>query len=168
METKGRNTTKCGKVMDRFLMLDKHELLPVKVTLHLLKCRKCRTQIRYLSKAEKISSRPLKIAVPVTDAAVEKILGGVNPEWKKENLKMKPVSMKKWIFCGILMTLLMTTYSLSSVVLGNEKEFADTIFFILFGFIVTAYCAIFIASNLDLFIKKIEKNQPAVQPAAKA
>lgn len=131
--SKSKNLIKsrCDLMMDRFLMLDKHERIPLRVTLHLLGCKKCRSQVRYLSKAEKIAAEPLKISVPL----------------------IKPVSMKKWIFYGILMILLMATYQLSAAKLGSET--ANTFFYIIFGIVVTAYCAIFIAANLDFFVKKI-------------
>lgn len=142
----------CDKMMDEFLMLDKHERIPLDVTLHLLKCKKCRTQIRYLSKAEKFASSPLKITVPVTNSKISEILKEANPAWQTENLRIKPVSMKKWIFCGILMIFLMATYPFSAAKLSGE--IMNTFFYIFFGIVVTAYCAIFIAANLDYFVKK--------------
>ena len=144
---------KCDKMMDKFLMLDKQERIPLDVTFHLLKCKKCRTQVRYLSKAEKYASEPLKVSVPITDSKISAILKTANPRWSTENFKIKPVSMAKWIVCGILMLLFMTTYTFTAAKLGNEE--ANTFFFITFGIVITAYCAIFIASNLDFFIKKI-------------
>ena len=145
--------SKCDKMMDKFLMLDKQERIPLDVTFHLLKCKKCRTQVRYLSKAEKYASEPLKVSVPITDSKISAILKAANPRWSTENFKIKPVSMAKWIVCGILMLLFMTTYSFTAAKLGNEE--ANTFFYITFGIVITAYCAIFIASNLDFFIKKI-------------
>ena len=144
---------KCDKMMDKFLMLDKQERIPLDVTFHLLKCKKCRTQVRYLSKAEKYASEPLKVSVPITDSKISAILKTANPRWSTENFKIKPVSMAKWIVCGILMLLFMTTYTFTAAKLGNEE--ANTFFYITFGIVITAYCAIFIASNLDFFIKKI-------------
>lgn len=144
---------KCDKMMDKFLMLDKQERIPLDVTFHLLKCKKCRTQVRYLSKAEKYASEPLKVSVPITDSKISAILKAANPRWSTENFKIKPVSMAKWIVCGILMLLFMTTYTFTAAKLGNEE--ANTFFYITFGIVITAYCAIFIASNLDFFIKKI-------------
>lgn len=137
--SKSKNDSKsksirCEKMMDKFLMLDKHERIPIDVTLHLLRCKKCRSQVRYLTKAEKIASSTLK-----TSAS-----------------RIKPVSMKKWIVCGILMMILMMSYTFSAAKFVNET--ANAFFYILFGFVVTAYCAIFIAANLDFFVKKIEKS----------
>lgn len=145
--------SKCDKMMDKFLMLDKQERIPLDVTFHLLKCKKCRTQVRYLSKAEKYASEPLKVSVPITDSKISAILKAANSRWSTENFKIKPVSMAKWIVCGILMLLFMTTYTFTAAKLGNEE--ANTFFYITFGIVITAYCAIFIASNLDFFIKKI-------------
>ena len=145
--------SKCDKMMDKFLMLDKQERIPLDVTFHLLQCKKCRTQVRYLSKAEKYASEPLKVSVPITDSKISAILKTANPRWSTENFKIKPVSMAKWIVCGILMLLFMTTYTFTAAKLGNEE--ANIFFYITFGIVITAYCAIFISSNLDFFIKKI-------------
>lgn len=136
---KARRQKRCGKMMDKFLMLDKHERIPLDVTLHLLKCKKCRSQVRYLTKAEKFAAEPLKISL----------------------LRIKPVSMKKWIFCGILMIFLMATYQFSAAKLSGE--IMNTIFYIFFGIVVTAYCAIFIAANLDYFVKKTGRTNCAKQ-----
>lgn len=152
-KSKNPGQSLCDLMMDRFLMLDKHERIPLRVTLHLLGCKKCRSQVRYLAKAEKIAAEPLKISVPLTNSKIDAILKEANPAWPAKNLKIKPVSMKKWIFYGILMILLMTTYQLSAAKLGSET--VNTFFYIIFGIVVTAYCAIFIAVNLDFFVKKI-------------
>ena len=157
-EKKAQNDSKrirCDKMMDKFLMLDKQELIPLDVTLHLLKCKKCRTQVRYLSKAEKYVCEPLKVSVPITDSKINAILKASNPRWSTENFKIKPVSMAKWIICGILMLLFMTTYTFTAAKLGNEE--ANIFFYITFGIVITAYCSIFIATNLDFFIKKISR-----------
>ena len=146
--------SRCDKMMDKFLLIDKHERIPLDVTLHLLRCKKCRTQVRYLTKAEKFASAPLKINVPVTDSKIKEILRQSNFAIKIENNKIKPVSMKKWIFCGILMIFLMLSYTFYAAKMGNEAAIA--FFYIIFGIVVTAYCAIFIAANLDFVIKKID------------
>ena len=150
---------RCNEMMDSFLILDKHERIPLKVTLHLLGCKKCRTQVRYLTKAEKLASAPLKTAVPVTSTEINGIIKKANPIWTAKKSKVKPVSMKKWISYGILMFLLMLSYTFYAAKISGEA--ANTFFYIVFGIIITAYCAIFIAANLDFFIKRIEKSQLA-------
>lgn len=131
----------CEKNMDIFLALDKYERIPLRVTLHFLCCKKCRTQARYLTLAEKFASEPIR-PTPLKDAL--------------ENIPIKPVSMAKWIISGIIMILMMVV---SGILLNKTESPAFAIILnINFGLIITAYCAIFVGTNMDFFIKKIGKN----------
>lgn len=125
-------TKKCENIMEEFMMLDKNERLPLKLTLHLLACKECRTQVRYLSLAEKYAAEHLKASV---------------------EFRIKPVSMSKWIVCGILMIAFMLMFGTISDKINNQS--LTTTFYIVFGLIVTAYCAVFMGQNLDFFVKKI-------------
>ncbi|MBQ0052548.1 MAG: hypothetical protein KBT11_10895 [Treponema sp.] len=149
------NEKKCEQIMDKFLMLDKHEHIPIDVTVHLLTCQKCRTQVRYLTLAEKYTAEPLKISGPITDSRINAILSAINPKWTTDNFKLKPVSMVRWIVCGILMILFMLSFTIFAEKVSSE--FFSTVFYIIFGLFVTAYCSLFIGANLDFFIKKIER-----------
>lgn len=131
----------CEKTMDTFLALDKYERIPLGVTLHFICCKKCRTQARYLTLAEKFAGEPIRPA-PLKDAL--------------ENIPVKPVSMAKWIISGIIMILMMVV---SGILLNKTESPAFAIILnINFGLIITAYCAIFVGTNMDFFIKKIGKN----------
>jgi len=130
----------CEKTMDKFLALDKYERIPLGVTLHFLACKKCRTQARYLTLAEKFASEPIR-ATPIKDML--------------ENIPIRPVSMAKWIISGIIMILMMV---ISGIFLNKAETSTFAIIMnINFGLIITAYCTIFVATNMDFFIKKIEK-----------
>lgn len=130
----------CEKNMDVFLSLDKNERIPLGVTLHLLKCKKCRSQVHYLTLAERYASEPIR-----TNGIKEML----------ENLPVKPVSMTKWIFWGVVMILLMVNFVLFLNKI-DQKTFA-IIFNIIFGILVTAYCTLFVGTNIDFFVKKIGK-----------
>ncbi|MBQ8013204.1 MAG: hypothetical protein IJ257_02235 [Treponema sp.] len=134
----------CEKNMDKFMLLDKYERIPISVTLHLLKCRECRTKVHYLSLAEKYAAEPVKNS-PLKTAL--------------ENMQVKPVSMTKWIIWGIVMLFLMVTSGL--FLNRTDRESFAIIFNVIFGLLITAYCAIFVGTNMDFFIKKIEKVQTA-------
>ena len=126
--------------MDKFLALDKYERIPLGVTLHFLACKKCRTQARYLTLAEKFASEPIR-ATPIKDML--------------ENIPIKPVSMAKWIVSGILMILMIV---FTGIFLNkSESSIFAIIMNINFGLIITAYCAIFVATNMDFFMKKSSK-----------
>ncbi|MBO6218111.1 MAG: hypothetical protein J6N81_00855 [Treponema sp.] len=136
------NNETCEKNMDTFLSLDKYERIPLRLTLHLLSCKKCRTQVHYLSLAEKYASEPIK-QTPIKDAL--------------ENMPVRPVTMTKWIIWGIIMILLLVVFCL---ILNRIDRTSFAIFFnIIFGTLVTAYCVLFVGTNMDFFIKKIDKFQ---------
>ncbi len=130
----------CEKKMDAFLALDKYERIPLGVTIHFLCCKKCRTQARYLTLAERYASEPIR-PTPIKDAL--------------ENIPIKPVSMAKWIISGIIMILMMVA---SGILLNKTGNSTFAIILNLnFGLIITAYCAIFVSTNIDFFMKKSKK-----------
>lgn len=143
--------------MDAYLALDKNERIPLKLTVHLLTCRHCRTQVRLLTKAERIAAQPLAVPAPLSDATVMDIMHAIDPAWSQE--KAKPVSLANWICGGVLMIVFMLVFSLLR---GTHTDDTLTLaFYLFFACAVTAYCAIFVATNLDFFIKKIQTIQTA-------
>ena len=133
----------CEKRMDEFLSLDKYERIPLKVTLHLLTCKKCRSQTRHLTLAERYASEPIHVSI------TEKL----------ENMEVEPVSMRWWILLGVVMMLLLATFGVFLNRL-DHNSFA-IIFNVIFGVLVTVYCTLFIGTNMDFFVKKIERIQTA-------
>lgn len=131
---------KCEKIMDEFLSLDKYERIPLRITLHLLTCRECRSQVHYLTLAEKYASSPIR------PHQIKDML---------ETIEAKPVSMTKWIVSGILMILLMVIFGIFLNKI-DRTGFA-IIFNIMFGVLVTVYCALFVGTNMDFFLKKSSK-----------
>lgn len=132
----------CEKNMDAFLALDKYEHIPLSVTMHLLRCKKCRTQVHYLTLAERYACAPIK------SQSLRETL---------ENMQVKPVSMAKWIVSGIVMIFMFIIFGLF---LNNiDRTSFSIIFNVIFGLLVTAYCSLFVGVNMDFFIKKIEKGQ---------
>ncbi len=129
----------CDKCMDRFMELDKDERLPLFITLHLLKCRECRTQVRYMSLAEKLISIPENTKDNERDV---KYLEHPNP-----------VTLTKWIITLILLILSMVTFAIVSSKI--ESTWLSIAFYIVLGMAISAYSAIFVAQNLDFFIKRI-------------
>ncbi len=144
-------TKNCEEVMDTYLALDKNERIPLAVTLHLLTCKTCRTQVRLLTRAEGIAARPLAVATPLTDSSITDLMQKIIPSWSAE--KAKPVSMHGWIFGGILMVLFMLAFGFFHGAIHSETLLLS--FYLVFALAVTAYCAIFVAANLDFFVKKI-------------
>lgn len=149
MENKMNN--KCEDFLNQYLMLDKGERVPLRISLHLLGCKKCREQIKLLKLAEKEISAPLKIEMPVTDASIQKVLSQVHMPQKDRFYK--PLPFASWIIGGILMIALLFSSLFSTQEMQNRSLsiwYALTI-----AGCVTAYCAVFVCSHIDLFIKKL-------------
>ncbi|MBQ1629471.1 MAG: hypothetical protein II098_10010 [Treponema sp.] len=142
----------CEKIMNEYLMLDKNERVPLKITFHMLKCRKCRKQIKILSLAEKQLAAPLKIQIPVTDSTIENILKKLSPDLHKRILK-KTVSTAGWISGGIILFLCLIMLMKFTGELNSRSLFL--LCSLMNALIVTVYCTIFVISNIDIFIKKI-------------
>lgn len=138
-------------MMDRYLRLDKNQRLPFIMTLHLLACRKCRTQVRLLSLAEKVAAGPLKIPVPLDDTTITAVLKQIGTTYPATR---NPISLEKWIVSGILMIVFLLIFG----VITNNASSQELLiaFYLMFAVLVTGYCALFIGCNMDFFVKKIE------------
>lgn len=140
----------CTEIMDKYLMLDKGERVPLEVTLHLLTCSKCRKQIRMMKAAEKLARAPLEIPVSMNDFSIEAVMAKIDPNY---SYSKNPISIAKWIFGGVAMILFMLAFGLSSYC-GASKTISIS-FYTLFAACVTAYCAMFVGTNMDYFVKLI-------------
>ena len=147
------STDVCTKVMNTFFALDKNERLPLWATAHLLVCRKCRTQVRLCTLAEQVCADSLKQPLPQGHDLVQGILYRI--EHSQELKDIQPITMRKWIFSGIAMIAAMLAFGLSTTADTDPRLLIA--FYLLFGGIVTVYCALFIGSNLDFFVKKISE-----------
>ena len=136
--------------MDRYLELDKGERIPFEITVHLLFCRKCRRDVKLMTQAEKLLCEPLKIPVPVTDNTIENILHTIDPAFSNTRLN-NPISMKNWIIGGVLMILFMFVFVFSR----NISRNLDVAISLVFAGCVIAYILMFVFSNIDFFVKKI-------------
>lgn len=146
------NNRKCEENINKYLELDKNEKVPLKLTLHMLFCKKCHSQVRMLVNAEKISSMPIKLQTPITDSSIISVMKKVSPNDYKKLLE-EPISLKNWIVSGIIMVLLLFVPAfLTNVV--NDRDLSIA-YAILIAGCVTIYCSAFIIGNIDFFIKKI-------------
>ncbi len=148
------SNSKCEKTMDKFLEMDKNDRIPFGVTMHLLFCKDCRRQVHYLTMAEKLAAAPLKVPAPLNDAALNQIMKSADPSWCDKNLQKNPVSMFRWILGGLLMILFLCCFGLFANSVQSEGLLIT--FYVVFSVIVVCYSAIFVGSNLDFFVKKIE------------
>lgn len=147
---------KCKKIMDQFLLLDKNQKIPLKITLHLLGCKECRTQVRLLSLAEKASAKSLNTKLPLNNDTLVSIMSKIKPKTVAPE-KIKHVSLAHWIIIGIIMLVAMLVYGVQTVSLNST--FMVVPFYLCFAEIVCVYCALFVGSNLDFFVKLFDTPQ---------
>ncbi len=149
-----------NELMDTFLSLDKNEHIPFMLTLRLLADKKCRTQVRLMTKAEKIASEPLKIQVPLNDTSIEAVLKQINPDFNEAEAEKSPISLSRWIVAGLIMILLLLIFGI--ITRRDSSQVLMLCFSLLFAGAVTAYCALFVGCNMDFFVKKIETRKFAL------
>ncbi len=145
---------KCDKAMESFLALDKNEWLPFSVTVHLLTCKKCRTQVRLCTLAEKAAAAPLNVHMPLSDNALYAIMTRIDPRYiEHEQERIPTISFTRWVIFGLIMIGAMLVFG---VFQNSISQLVVISFYIVFACVITAYCALFIGSNMDFFIKKFE------------
>lgn len=143
----------CEKMMDQFLMLDKNQLLPLSLCLHLLVCKKCRSQVRYLSFAENTLAKTLQQMLPLGESKIKTIMKIIDSKYEENTIC--PVSFVNWIVVGIIMVLTMVIFVISDYSLGLSSIISLWVY-LFFGLCIAVYAIIFVGSNMDFFIKKID------------
>lgn len=141
----------CNAVMEEYLSLDKGERVPLKITLHLLSCKKCREQTRLLKTAERSSApNPLK-QTALNDASILSVMNKIAAQSKG---KKNPISLSKWIVGGVAMVALFIVFSVFAKPGSNHPLTVYT--YVELAALITAYCALFIRSNMEMFVKKTD------------
>lgn len=133
-------------------MLDKNQMVPLNISLHLLFCNKCRQTIKMLKIAEKEIAEPLSMVSPVTDESIQKIMESVSEDVYKK-IQKKSISFGSWIVTGLIMLFLLIV-SIYTISLTNSRTLS-IIYALLIAFCVTGYSATFVFGNIDVFVKKI-------------
>jgi hypothetical protein len=146
-----KTNPKCTEVMDAFFALDKGERLPLSMTLHLLTCKGCGNQVRLCTLAERASARPLTSKSSEAEvAALMAKLRAELPFHEEEHY----LSLPRWIGWGMAMVAAMLLFPF--IIPVAVEPFLHLAFYLVFAGVITAYCAFFVASNMDFFVKKIE------------
>ncbi len=151
----------CAKTMDGYLALDKNEQVPLAITLHLLVCRSCRTAVRRMTLAEDMLSAGLRPEERGgSDELINQSLAGILASglaYPRLYPREYPVSMKKWVVAGICLLSSFVFIPLSSAGLWSRNVLGPAFvipLYLLIGIAVTAYCGLFIGTNIDFFVKK--------------
>lgn len=153
----------CNEIMEAYLSLDKGERIPAGITLHLLACKNCRKQARLLKQAEKSAVPDSCKQTALDDAA---ILAVMNKIMTKSGSQKNPISLSKWIIGGIIMILLFIAFSVFAK--PGSNHFITVYTYIELAALITAYCALFIRSNMEFFVKKTKSSKAAGQASGQA
>ena len=136
--------------MEKFYQVDKNHILPVQISAHLMICSECRKKVRLLTKAEKLISSDLKQTV---DADSEEVTRIVNNAMKQQKDFIK-VSFRSW---GVSAAILLFFYVFLSIVSQDTDPMIQFAVNTFTGISLSCFIMSFIASNLDIFIKKTDK-----------
>ena len=149
-----KKSNKCETILNDYISLDRGEAVPLKIWTHLLLCKKCRSEVRLLTLADKACVTPLTIEREPDQSLAVAIMLGMQNDPECENLFIpKEVSLKNWIISGIIMILTMIFFTINSYSQNTDIALPA---YLVFAVFITGYCALFVASNLDFFIKKLE------------
>lgn len=138
---------KCEEIMDKYLMLDRNRMIPPRMTLHLLRCKECRTEVRMLTKAQRLCAEPLLQKIAPEDRSIRAVMDRLFPQKDRS-----PITLTNWIISGALMILLLLVF----VFLPHGSGLLTLAFYMLFAAIITTYVALFVGCNMDFFVKKID------------
>ena len=96
----------CEKIIEDYLLLDRGEAVPLKLWTHLLFCKDCRTEVRFLNLADTACTKPLKIERKKEESLAKTIISRIqnDPECK-EIFVPKELTLKNWIISGLIMLL---------------------------------------------------------------
>ncbi|MCR4939477.1 MAG: hypothetical protein K5930_05125 [Treponemataceae bacterium] len=152
----------CDSVMERFLMKDKNEILPLPVILHIITCKECRTMVRRMTVAEKVAKKGLAESMPDDNPALAAVMQKVSAIELASGRNPKPVNLAGWIVAGIIMIIAMMSFGIYTSP-GTASSLLIIAFYLVFALSVVIYCTAFVVSNLDFFVKKISfRKNPAI------
>ncbi len=156
---------KCKVAMEQYMALDKDKHVPLLITIHLLKCKKCRDLVRSMSIAAKLYEKNIyKQDIPDYDFLLKtmKKVDDIVPELMKkqaEKYKLPHERILTWVVIGFLMIL-----GLTSIPFTYTGRWASSTFEMRFvlplalisAIFVSVFAAMFVGRNLDFFIKKFD------------
>lgn len=156
----------CKTVMDSYMNLDKGERVPFWITSHLLTCKNCRKRIELMRMAEESFASDGEKQSAFNNATILAVMNKISGEKKSDSRKKNPISFAVWIIFGVLMIAGIAGAALSIRADSNKKL---TVYnFVQFSVLIISYCALFVKSNYDFFVKKIGKKDHAGQNPAQS
>lgn len=145
---------KCDAFTERFFALDKDERMSAAMKIHALMCRDCRSFIRLYAKTEKLCAEPLQAVLPQDDPTLALIVKKIDPSCAhKDDERIELISLKRWIISGFILVFAVFLFGAFSTIDGSSK--LHMLLFLCFALFISGYCAFFIGSNLNFFIKRL-------------
>lgn len=83
----------------------------------------------------------------------------VIPEYINEEPEFNKISLKRWIVSGVIMIVAMLFFGINTY--SANSQIALSVYLVFAG-VITAYLALFVAGNMDFFIKKLKNLQISV------
>ena len=80
----------------------------------------------------------------------------VIPNYTVEEPEFNKVSLKRWVISGLVMIFAMLFFGINSY--SQNSQIAVSVYLV-FAAVITAYLALFVAGNMDFFIKKLKNLQ---------
>ncbi len=155
----------CNEALNRYMALDKHEAVPVMVTVHLLRCKRCRTIVRAMTKAAYMYSAPFAEAVSQDNSLMQKTMSKITdamPDLMKlqaEKYALQEVHILPWVLVGTIMIIGLAAVPFTVLGRWAAENFRLSFiipFALVFAIFVSVFSALFVGRNLDFFIKKFD------------
>ncbi len=148
---------KCDSMMELYFSLDNHSRLPLRLSMHLLTCKKCRSEVRSMTLADKACKHPLSDPDAIgLKSSILKVMQKIDPEFEKKQQR-NPITFAIWIISFIAFIICVLCLSIFKPHAMSRN--LALIFYSLVGLAVVIFCIFFIYSNMGFFIKKIDKKQ---------
>lgn len=149
---------KCNDFLEIFYGLDKQEHLPIKLSLHLLFCRECRTTVRKLTKAEKLLLE--KAVAPSRESS--KTAASVLNAIENTNLDFheNKTSLRKWALSGT--GLFACLVIMVPLLIIKGQDFLSLVSTISFSTMICTWCFLFVGNNMDFFVKMSSKMEAKI------
>lgn len=144
----------CKNFMDNYMLLDKNQVLPLNMIIHLLFCEECRTIVRKFSKAEKLT---FQVEQKKCRQTCENSINNFEILQKifKDDMKIHKVHLYNWIFIGIILLICMV---FCSIILNRFIPQMQNVWFVFIATVICTYCVIFVGMNMDFFVKLTDTN----------
>lgn len=151
----------CKTFLDRYLLCDKHDGIPLKIKWHYVHCRACRSAVEKLQAAAAVQQKVLYSSFETSGRLLQQTMAAV---YQQESLHRHTATAPKtrasfapWLAAGILLIIGFILLPMSDSGKHWLTQFGDSFcipFALLCALSIVAYAAVFFAKNLMFFTEK--------------